>query len=51
MLRRIETRFLQDETLSGDELSARVEDVARVPPPARTTTWMPFLRASTISSR
>jgi hypothetical protein len=37
VLRRIETRLLHDEALSEDELSARVEDVARVPPLAGIT--------------
>jgi major royal jelly protein len=37
VLRRIETRFLQDETLSEGQLSTRVEDVARVPPLAGIT--------------
>jgi len=37
VLRRIETRFLQDETLRPDEVAARVEDVARVPPLAGIT--------------
>ena len=37
VLRRVETRFLHDEALSEDELSARVEDVARVPPLAGIT--------------
>lgn len=37
VLRRIETRFLHDAALSEDELSARVEDVARVPPLAGIT--------------
>jgi len=37
VLRRIETRFLRDETLSDEELDSRVEDVARVPPLAGIT--------------
>ena len=37
VLRRIETRFLQDENLSEDELSSRVEDVVPVPPLAGIT--------------
>jgi hypothetical protein len=37
VLRRIETKFLQDETLSEDGLESRVEDVARVPPLAGIT--------------
>ena len=37
VLRRVETRFLHNEALSEDELSARVEDVARVPPLAGIT--------------
>jgi hypothetical protein len=37
VLRRIETRLLRDETLSGSELESRVEDVARVPPLAGIT--------------
>jgi hypothetical protein len=37
VLRRIETRLLRDESLSDEELSARVEDVARVPPLAGIT--------------
>jgi len=37
VLRRIETRYLHDQTLSVDELEARVEDVARVPPLAGIT--------------
>jgi sugar lactone lactonase YvrE len=38
VLRRIETRFLQDETLTETEVAARVEDVVRVPPLAGITT-------------
>jgi hypothetical protein len=37
VLRRVETRYLRDETLSDAELAARVEDVARVPPLAGIT--------------
>ncbi len=37
VLRRIETRVLQDEALSESEVAARVEDVARVPPLAGIT--------------
>ena len=36
-LRRIETRFLQDENLSDHALESRVEDLARVPPLAGIT--------------
>ena len=38
VLRRIETRFLQDETLTETEVAACVEDVVRVPPLAGITT-------------
>jgi hypothetical protein len=37
VLRRIETRVLQDETLSPAEVAARVEDVVQVPPLAGIT--------------
>jgi sugar lactone lactonase YvrE len=37
VLRRIETKLLQDETLSEDALESRVEDVVRVPPLAGIT--------------
>jgi hypothetical protein len=37
MLRRIETKFLRDESLSEDALESRVEDVVRVPPLAGIT--------------
>ena len=37
VLRRIETKYLRDETLSGEEVAARVEDVVRVPPLAGIT--------------
>jgi len=37
VLRRIETKFLRDETLSDDVLESRVEDVVRVPPLAGIT--------------
>ncbi len=37
VLRRIETRFLQDETLTEAEVAAGVEDVVRVPPLAGIT--------------
>jgi len=37
VLRRIETRFLHDDALDDDELSAHVEDVVRVPPLAGIT--------------
>jgi hypothetical protein len=37
VLRRIETQFLRDESLSDEALESRVEDVARVPPLAGIT--------------
>jgi Major royal jelly protein len=37
VLRRIETRFMRDETLSDEALESRVEDVVRVPPLAGIT--------------
>lgn len=37
VLRRVETRFLQDASLADEEIAARVEDVVRVPPLAGIT--------------
>ena len=37
VLRRVETKYLQDETLSESAVAARVEDVVRVPPLAGIT--------------
>ena len=37
VLRRVETRFLQDDSLADEEIAAHVEDVVRVPPLAGIT--------------